>query len=1689
MKKLDLTEKYYLFGVALNIVDKNGEQCFPKIDDCIESLDGLTTLPLVSLVTDLDSDEHVSNIWASDKTGVLCNLTNDIVSSGATMPNQKIDLESSTDELPELFRHTKLHKLNKSDYHLLHVPVSILSSLLPYSFDDEELVEKIKEYWSKGSLLTEDLWDEPGENPYKHKLHTVRKNQLKGKYLGKNLTGQEQAYNDWFDSIEDESTELRGFILPANDLCAVTFTDKIYNQARVRMFRYDPSYRPDETNEEDRLNIELGARNFHHILSITTAADINSGEEGDSPVALLKLPPHTLKNGFYTFEVEFTYQSEELIPEALKRANILRRVEEGNYIFSYELREYIAFEHHSPFGKFAMISGDMISLEESLVAQFPEYLGGVKHYLEGNGDYSKQTDKLGRVLLSQKEIINATHAAGEVFFSEAQEVLRSNRNKKSGEEPKLISATNVAKAFVGAIDNKHLPQSMATVLDLGHATRAVRDDISSFTNLYKQSQTHPKRYAKTVGLNALFSSKFIDVNQSLKGVLDAAKTKPEGEFETFGKLAETWFQGIVDGAKEGINFDATYNSITDLFALFDQAKQSNSQAQREKKAFSAIAGDYLNRIPALSEERMVNVELINKMYSALKESLVLVHQSLANSDSLAIKKDVELNATEQQLFPMQDDGGTGFQFHFHFNSRENEVEVYQPFFDAFAEQLKQYGDVRLIIEGHACQVDSSEVNIQVSHERAENTKAAFGEDLASRIQTFSKGFDEPIYIPEPQDIRSDNPNLIANRRVVVRAYIPKFSLTFPASRTASKAMEKARCDTVLATKKQLDDRDLFGTALLLFTLDMVQYIPQVSLVARGFLTLHSVHGHAESAYRKLEREVMEWMYEGYNGAPIQDIARMLEVHRFLLGELKRVEVDLEQQIQGGTKLKELLSSENSRLQIVKRYLKRAVAFSGLLLLLADLKKISSRANIAFRDVLSTYKVDDYIQQLIFDDAWSVYSFNNNDVVSTWKNFCQSQDDSLVAYQDSQNIDAYKKARAHRYWGASSDNEKSFKDTFIHNREDPLNNFDNNFPVHCKLSDYSQEDSELLYDLCENFASNFNSVQERILTQSDIAFARVLIAQPTDEAESEVKWYEYKKWCKEDKSNRLSPFHKVKVQVWVNEPNSDKLATGLIFNHLIGYQLSGIDIGPAFDVLFSPMGPEDFAVCSNSQNKDVDDEILKFYQMAQQQLGTDELPRLTAMQFEFNYWFGPWNINGIKPVLSQITIDRAYPRDLRELWGQRAATTVPKYRGEYEAFVDDGHFDQRDLKFVALTADRDRQDKYKQVKVAADLTGHKATAATGEQLDKIGLSFVSSLNYGVHSEDSYDIKVTCSGKQEKVHINEQMMLDHQDFVMTQNSSQQTYHRLFDGSATYAYVAIQQGNLKPESYIGSQTIRNFSWKESSNNKTRLQMALFVDNLNDEDYEDNYQDWSRVDVELLLELVHGAGDKNNDLGPMLQGSLVHCGKVAHKSGWQWDNDDLDVESQRLLSIAEEATRDINLKRRRGVDIDVFEASSTDREKEFDVVHHKLDQRKEYHVFVVEFELDYVAPTGVKLDGLRPFGRILTSQRNTCKLKLGSLKHKGSSITYDFISPKIGLPNLDVSDQDMPWRKLEGQSANKVNLLQSQYWQRHAQKTKCGVTQDSIVEDWVVNQGTNVYRPQWHVECRKMVTNLSSLCEAEDS
>ncbi|MGL6260788.1 OmpA family protein [Vibrio sp. WXL103] len=1665
MSRANLGDPYYLLGVAQKPL-KNEDLSFDSYTpENSSELSELVPLPFTSLAINLlEKDQR--QLWASDKNAQLFNLGNDAILASSNYTDDKQTLS----EAIGVFGHTSpIHKLTKTNYHIVNVPFSTLTSLLAVAPDRDTLMSDVYNIWKN---VDSDVKD------YTYSVLELDKNQLKPRYQKQNLSEAETNYNNWYDSIKTSS--INAIVLPSYTTCVVLFSNKLYSGAQVSLHTFEPI----------KEQVSEGAFDFHPVLGQGVAlAPISHNGSDSYPVALLKVPQHALVDGYYTLRIQWTFPDESRVITELKNTNLKPIKENGSIVYRYDLREYLTVNPFGPLGPMAVVSGDMVSLEEALLNQFPDYLGNIQKYLDNSASQSKGVELIKRARLTCEHAIKATIAGGGTLGSDLWEMY--GRKEGDTDEEKSIDWNGVADSIIEAIHNANdpLPPAIRTSLDLHFGGSAQVKKIRDYVESVKAAREIKDYRVKTFDTNTMFTKRLVDLGGAYS-ILESDYLKPlkfvptKAELDSTGSLHKTWLPRLLDGVpkyseikafgtihktwlprySQGVVNDltdtttksfnqlnrlgATFGDVEDFLTKYDKLQQTKLTHSQQKIIFEALAGDYLKKIPALEQSQNVNSVYIDQVYGQLCESLEAV---LENSvDDPASKQEAKLHSEGRWLTALDDHHGIGLAFSAFFNESEVDVGRYKRVFDILSDILVKASDFKVIIAGHACQIGTEASNLQLSLQRAEQAKSAFSDQVADKVEIVGRGASEAILNPTFKEIDDKNPSLVVNRRVEIKIYLSEFALCFPASRTASIQLEKARHDWVTTLRDKNKQSDLFRYAIVMQTLQLTLYSSTVGIAAQGLLVLNNdIKPFVQSSHEMLNSLISSWLYSGYDPSVAGEIKEISKLHMSLLSELSEVSVNLEQPNPSIENLTALKSSEQAQQQIVRRYLKRAVAFTGLILLLARMKKGQNASVADIDNFIQTHKVQEYINILILNDDWSLYQGTRNSLASMWISYVRSDFATFAEYQ-----------------GATSARRRQ-----VDNQYD---SFTNNFPVHCQLSvlaDIQDEDfdDELLTEhnqssvreqpeILRDFVRNFNVASNREIRPEDILFHRVLIAEPFNGSKETVKWQTYESWCNQGQSNRLTPFHRVMVQCLVTEPQSDKAATDAVFSHLLSYELDH-NRGPVTEVLFTPMTADAFAVTNSSKNKQIDDDIAHVYQ-------NFGVKQITGAQYEFNYWFKNRLIRGIKPVLQESDYSKL-GRKIK-VWWKRDGIKIPKSDDLFKSYIAQGHLREIQLRLALLD---NKQNESAELGV---------------------------LKYGIQRENTSKVTVVEDGQYKQVTFNEEVLVKNREFLHQVNNKYTAPKvttiddvSLFHKRINHTYFAVQL-DKGPEEVLferGSE-LERFSWTKRDASDVpdkafRVRVGVFAENINSEAYEKHEFDWQCINVQLPTSLR--VGMRKNDAGPTYKGNLIYCGKVSNADGqWSLDSQMALTKNQHILSIANDAALDLNLKRK----LIPQRRVGDDIEPEHYVYHHRLYRNKEYHLFVVEFDLSYISPTGRNVKGLRPFGRIARAHGKTKELIFEHLIHQQSdSISYD-LSSKVGinLPALEEQEVNLPWL-VPPAEPTQLNSEDYQYWHRHGFATDCGATQADIVQHWIEEQSTTRSGLDWHPRCKKIVQTIDNLCEKIDT
>ncbi|TNZ37186.1 cell envelope biogenesis protein OmpA, partial [Vibrio parahaemolyticus] len=417
-------------------------------------------------------------------------------------------------------------------------------------------------------------------------------------------------------------------------------------------------------------------------------------------------------------------------------------------------------------------------------------------------------------------------------------------------------------------------------------------------------------------------------------------------------------------------------------SLYNKAKQlvnQNKKVDKAEQGTEEVTKDYLAQIPVWKTANHIQED---KLEQALKDAR---DQSGNQIDAILV------NSSR----------GAGIKIEFAFNSREKELKDHASIFKqlaaSLANVLEDEPNLRVEIEGHACQVGTEKANMQVSAERAEYAKKLLMKEFPvfdGRVSIAAFGESKPVYVPKQgEKVDRNNPNLRQNRRVVIRIYLQSLNVFFHPSRYGSHTMERSR----LALEAEMVAQDKAEVALRMAIFDSVvdvaSYIPAIAPAARGFMLAIEGSKTAISAVKVIDSLMLDSFLEELKQSHevVSELERLAKIHIELLNDLRRSKVDVGIECRSYQELITHLESEEVRKEVLKRYQLRALAINGLVLLLADLGAQTKRiSNISFRFLVERYKVKEYIENYILSDDWSVHTIKGNTLAANWKNRCDNE---------------------------------------------------------------------------------------------------------------------------------------------------------------------------------------------------------------------------------------------------------------------------------------------------------------------------------------------------------------------------------------------------------------------------------------------------------------------------------------------------------------------------------------------------------------------------------------------------------------------------------------------------------------------------------------------------------------------------
>lgn len=1138
-------DEIYLFGALFHgydtdeglIFDWHTKSDLTQVDELAGKIRPIPLTPV--MVNALSGDEPA--LWGTTKEGKLVELglgEPPQATDKQPLSGEKVGSESSVPSDADNYEVLKLGNrpegISKGkSYELSFPPLRLLAQMIapqdaPESTggakDLASLAENIKHF----AQYIDDGTNKTNQTGVQFQLTEIAPSQLAPAYVGGDLTPEQQRYNDWLERQTKRNKPLKGFVVPRMHSCAVLFTDMLYSGAEVSLVRPLKQLKAGDLESAAEEVIDVKVVNTH----VAEWAD-KIGDRNVLPSALFNLDPSLVEDGFYLLRIQFWEdewlafdKTRKVLPESILKANVTKqlmkhpRTKIDQNVYTYELHEKLIFIETAGIGKMTCVCGDMITLEEALIQQFPNQLPSYSDYATKGLTYQTK-QKPGVAPLSLHAAINKT------YESLSSDFLSIEGAKLYG--PPAEMAKTIGQALWENSESGALPPFLMSGIAL-HSALAATSGVKKSVSLAKIFARKQLTLKQTQAL--VFRKHVIDIPY-IKRAFKAAG--PESKImRGVGRLSSDFLNGT-NRALPAIGVIASGKEALDQYSAFTEQIKNAKEAQ---ETLSKYAENYLSSLTFV--RRFDNPEQWQKKAETVQEAL-----------------GKEGNA---QIFA--DGQGVVVRMNFKFNSAEFENEVqalhidYKIVCDRLRQLLSDNSDYQVAIIGHAGPIGTHENNLKISRKRADVVKEAIlakasGEkrtNLESRLLIEFKGKSQLIDdIDGYADVndRSDNADIAVNRRVEVRLIIPDFAVSLPPSRSGTMALNRAHqiWEGHQLAAKEAEDKVIFSAVDAIASVAI--WTPAAPVAAYYFAGKVGADllGAATDFYGDLFGDAtFKEIKAQYNNKSM--LKTLSSINKELISLYKGISQDLQPQVIDAVGLADFLKKQANHDELLKRFLLRSYALNSLIELLTLLRAKWSLTG-DFDDFIEDYRVDEFIQLYVMSDNWEIPVNDGNTLALNW-------------------VNRFKKSGLFSKSDANSSLQWSYGEKIG-------GAFNTGFPVQTRLfldrkSDESLQESASIREGLKAFCHDFNLAKVE-LGRDDIELSRLLV-------QDGEKWTPYIEWVFAQNGRKLRPQTRVKLQVVLKDNFSHKT----MFLQEVAYRAAvvGLDShGPTFDVLFTKMDASQF----------------------------------------------------------------------------------------------------------------------------------------------------------------------------------------------------------------------------------------------------------------------------------------------------------------------------------------------------------------------------------------------------------------------------------------------------------------------------------------------------------------------------------
>ncbi|MGF1741351.1 OmpA family protein [Vibrio profundum] len=1018
---------------------------------------------------------------------------------------------------------------------------------------------------------------------------------------GEQLDTEQIAYNEWRENkLKMPDKPIKGFMLPRMHACLVVFSDPLYAGSEVSLVRPLQDVSPGGTHdsgEEVLATIVVGT----HKKLMDDGAHI----EG-LPSAFFSFDPTQVGDGFYLVRVQFWekeyeqfHQQDGLkLPESVKQAHVEKAYvaknsgEQPQNLYTYELHEKLVFQDSPGVGKMACVCGDMLTLEELIIQQFPSRLPAYSDFVT-QGLTKQVKGEPGLAVFSLVDTVNSAYG------SLKQKAL-SNQLQCGGSAGDI--AKTIGAALWDATDKAYVPDFIMKGMAIAPALAVRQEALAT----YNKAKILARRNITWAQSSKLVFRHYVMDDSYLKRMYtigrDANEATEVSLERAFGHISSSWESGAL--LERGLPAMETYLSIKEAHGEYKAQQKEVDSADNVFAQLEVLVASYLEEIV-----------FVNKYddKDKWKNKAKLLQDQLGQDAHIAV-----------------DQRGIAIQLNFQFNSAhlENEVQPLNSDCREICENLKKLLEdhpyYQVVIEGHAGVIGTEEANIKVSKARAEHIKnlildpdgnvgnEAEQEELSQRLNVKYFGKSQLLRGKESNyhdtHDRSDSADIAVDRRVVIRLLIPEFSLSLPPSRTGSAKLEKLH----LLWQAHLVAAEEHETELIK---ELCQALVSVALFtplapyAAWYLIAESDLAILDTAAELYDSTLGGGVYHAFKQqlTSKDGIHTLAKINREILKKYKNVNQPIQTETIEPDQLANYLKSSSNKKELMKRFLLRAYALNSLIELLAI---ISSEKKLfqTLGDLVEAYHVNDFIQRYLMSDNWDLTFYEGNTLAVNWVNRYKQTAGSL----------AYMASR-----GVSFDFSDKVSGAFC-----------TGFPVQSALYLDKPKDQDtggtpsVVNNALEQFCRDFDFTPKKI-SDNDIGFCRLLVFDTETD-----QWLTYDKWMEHSLSlyvpwrGRLGPQDRVKIQVVLTEKATKNCKS--VFVHDLSYLATGAvfdTYGPTFKVMFTHVSQDHFTD---------PDGYIKSYFDGQGKGGATDI--LSGMEFEPTFCFGSYQMHGLKPLCSASWLD-------------------------------------------------------------------------------------------------------------------------------------------------------------------------------------------------------------------------------------------------------------------------------------------------------------------------------------------------------------------------------------------------------------------------------------------------------------------